>query len=457
MIRFLLSMRSVVAVIALIALVTFAYTADERGSGDTFAVGEVDIMIDNSSYYNGVLSLDTSWDLRDLTVEKFFNFLDLKPGDYGEDTVAVHVALEDTYLCVDVMLTNNDENGCNEPESLEDNTCGTPGAGEGELADLVEFFWWADDGDNVFETNETVISRGPVSDLPLGVTTTITLADSVENIWSLTPGPVAEDSTQYIGKAWCYGDLTPLALTQDGVDDARTPADDNDGNGTPGEPRDGGYACYGNTLGNESQTDSLAMDVSFNAVQAFGNDGYLCSDGQPPEPEPDPPLEENFGDGDCLKDIPGWEEDNGESCQTGTVAKDPQVSGDDTVSPDGGRFGLLSGNNGYLCREVDATGFEAMVLEYYWRGDLGADDGETGSVHYFTSGTCAAPGPLTTLATYELDDGDNNVAEPWSSLVTHNLPNTLDNTTFFIRFTADSNSGNESFRVDGIRITGTSI
>ena len=456
MIRTILGIRSI-AIIALIVTVIMAYQSRNNSSGDTFAVGEVDIMIDNESYYNGSLNPDTSWDLRDLTIEKFFNFLDVKPQDYGEDTVSIHVLLEDTYLCADVTLTSNDENGCNEPESLEDITCGNPGTNEGELADSIEFMWWADDGDNVFENDETIISAGPVGSLTLNATNTLALADTDTNIWTGVGGPVAEDSTLYIGKAWCYGSLSPAALPQDGEDDDWSPALDNDNSGLAGEPADGGFTCEGEALSNETQTDSLSMDVSFNSVQAFGNDGYLCSDGEPPEPDDPPPLVEDFGDGDCLKDIPDWDEDNGESCITGTVAKNDDGADDNSVSPDGGRFGLLSGNNGFICRSVDATGFENLELQYYWRGDLGADDGETGSAHFFTTGDCAAPGPLTTLATYELDDGNNNVAEPWSSLQTIPLPGSLDNTTFFIRFTADSNSGNESFRLDGIVIDGTPI
>ena len=63
---------------------TGAFFSDtETSTGNTFSAGAIDLKIDNSSYYNGVVSEETSWTLTDLTVEKFFNFLDLKPGDYG--------------------------------------------------------------------------------------------------------------------------------------------------------------------------------------------------------------------------------------------------------------------------------------------------------------------------------------------------------------------------------------
>jgi len=168
------------------------------------------------------------------------------------------------------------------------------------------------------------------------------------------------------------------------------------------------------------------------------------------------PLTENFGTGDCLVDIAGWDEDAGESCVNGTVAAAIGTN-DNTASPDGGRFGLLSGNNGYICRQVSAAGLQSLQLKYFWRGDTNAADNETGSIKYATGGTCASPTGVVTLAAHELDDGNNNAVEPWSALQTINLPGSLDNTTFFVLFTADSNAGSASFRVDGINLAGTPI
>ena len=71
-----------------------------------------------------------------------------------------------------------------------DGSCGDPGSDEGELASQIEFMWWADDGDNVFEDDETIISSGPVGDLPLGVTTTIALSDTDTNIWTGVGGAI---------------------------------------------------------------------------------------------------------------------------------------------------------------------------------------------------------------------------------------------------------------------------
>lgn len=804
---------------------TKAFFSDTEASlANVFTAGAIDLLVDNESYYNGVPNPDTTWGTDEpINLDEdtflFFDFDDVKPDDFGEDTISLHVETNDAYLCANVTLTSNNENSCTEPEAPpegEDLTCGDPGEDEGELAGLVNFIWWADDGDNVLEEDETVINQGNFAGLGVDNSYSIALADSDENIWTGVGGPVPGQETQYIGKAWCFGDIAPAALPEDNYN---SPIEDNNGNTTPGEPEDGGFTCEGTDLNNISQTDSLTADISFEAVQARHNDGFQCESGRsatltlkkelfspvddptdwtlsangpvsfsgvtgspevtnvevtpgeydlsesvfgdysaslwncdggvvdvegdtvtiaegeqvtctvinylacegatlqyadevvssdqgvrwdggaiavdrsdplqvlgmpesdgseydspvvagsffslgfnadpevnfdggkiviefvdnflidgpgndlrmwevtggtsypleklkievsqdgstwyevessvdrdaeadlansglawaryvrltdvsdrndfatrptadgydldgfsaltcadrsyilnPPveittitiektvsggdavaadfsfeidaspavlgsnavsagthlvtevdgpanytptfggdcdangnitaiadsnvtctilntynDPGPMPLVAEDFGTGDCLADIPGWEEDNGESCVNGTVAKDPQVSGDDTVSPDGGRFALLSGNNGFLCRSVDATGLENLTLKYYWRGDAQANDGETGSVHYFTTGTCASPGSLTVLASHELDDGDNNIVESWSPLQTINLPNTLNNSTFFIRFTADSNSGSESFRIDGVSLTGTTI
>ena len=151
----------------------------------------------------------------------------------------------------------------------------------------------------VFESDEIIISEGPIGALPVGSTTIVTLADSANNIWTNVPGPLLEGSTQYIGKAWCYGEITPTALNQDGVGNLRNPSLDNDGVNGPGTPEDGGYTCVGSGLGNESQTDSLTMDVVFGALQVLNNSNYLCSDGEPnPNTnEPESIFNDSFGIG----------------------------------------------------------------------------------------------------------------------------------------------------------------
>jgi len=280
--KILLSLTMVLFAGGALALgTTGAFFSDkETSTGNTFSAGAIDLKIDNHSYYNGVLNPDTTWELSDLTIQKFFNFLDLKPGDFGEDTISLHVNNNVSYLCANVTLTSNEENGINNPEAKDGDV--TDGPGQGELAQNVNFIWWADDGDNVLEQGERVISSGPLGALTLGVPFNVTLADSVSNIWTGAGGPAPGDQTLYLGKAWCFGTITPAPLSQssNGSRATTTPAQDGDGNGIAGQPADGGYLCNGAALNNTTQTDSLTADVSFDAVQSRNNTSFTCAPNQ---------------------------------------------------------------------------------------------------------------------------------------------------------------------------------
>ena len=277
-------MKKIVTSLALITMIgsalafgaTKAFFSDtETSTANTFTAGAIDLKVDNESYYNGLISNATSWSLKDLTIEKFFNFLDLKPDDYGEDTVSLHVETNDAYLCANITLKTNNENGQTEPEALVDTTTG---ATQGELAGLVNFMWWADDGDNVFESDEHVISKGPIGGLPLGQPYYLSLADYNQNMWTGQSGPIPGMTTKYLGKAWCFGTMGTAPVAQDGGDKGRSPAGNNNGNTVSGEPEDGGFTCDGTALGNESQTDSLTADVTFEAVQARNNPTFNCKE-----------------------------------------------------------------------------------------------------------------------------------------------------------------------------------
>jgi predicted ribosomally synthesized peptide with SipW-like signal peptide len=253
------------------------FNDEERSQGNVFTAGAIDLKVDNESYYNGRFNENTSWEAKDLTVEKFFDFDDVKPGDYGEDTISLHVETNNAWMCADVTLTSNDDNSQTEPESHED----ANGTTTGELAGLVNFMWWADDGDNVLEDDEEVISQGPIGALGVGGSTTIALADSETNIWTEAGDPIDGEATYYIGKAWCFGTLNPQPIPQDNATSTMSPAADNNDDDIDGTPEDGGFTCDGIGLGNESQTDSLTADVSFSVVQARHNETFVCDPARP--------------------------------------------------------------------------------------------------------------------------------------------------------------------------------
>ncbi len=261
---------------------TAIFSDTEVSTGNTFTAGAIDLTVDNDSYYNGEFNQGTSWIQANLDDGQgpgengaywFFDFRDLKPGDWGEDTISLHVKNNDAYLCADVTLTNNQDNGSTEPE-LNDETPYT--SGRGELGDRVNFIAWADDGDNVLESDEYAFDVGTLGGLGIGETATAALADSNTNAWNpnYAGGPLAGDTTKYIGKAWCFGDLDLAASTypQDGKGAE-------DGNSGPDERP---IVCDGSGEDNSTQTDTLTADISFRAVQARHNEDFVC------EPETKP-------------------------------------------------------------------------------------------------------------------------------------------------------------------------
>jgi len=249
---------SVIGVVAAIAIGgTIAYFNDtETSEGNTFTAGELDLKIDNTSYYNGALNTETTWTYDD-EIGLFFNFQDLKPGDWGEDTISVHVYDNDAWACMDFNLYNADDNGLIEPEEDAGDTTGGPG--RGELQNQINFVWWADDGDNVLEEGEnvfrTTISLGELNAF------SVPLADSSGG-GVLSSSPLVGCEDYYIGKAWCFGTLTlaPLAQEENGGPDIRGP----------------GIICDASGANNLTQSDSVQGTLSFRAVQSRNNDGFVC-------------------------------------------------------------------------------------------------------------------------------------------------------------------------------------
>src|SRR3972149_5145046 len=142
----LLSVASIATAGALIVGATVSFFSDtETSQNNTLAAGALDLKIDNTSYYNGVLNQGTTWTLDDLTDQLFFDFTDVKPNDLGEDTTSLHTE-NDSWVCADFTLTENNDNTCTTPELADDLTCNEPDVDlfDGELAQNIEFAFWAD-------------------------------------------------------------------------------------------------------------------------------------------------------------------------------------------------------------------------------------------------------------------------------------------------------------------------
>ena len=273
----------IIAATASLATVAVKYTTallsdNEVSAGNNFAAGAIDLKIDNHSYYNGALSPSTTWELADLDDGKgpsgegkylFFNFHDLKPGDWGEDTISVHVKDNDAWACTLIQLTTDDDTSSTEPELSDGDATDTADLWDGELAHNLNFIFWADDGDNVLEDGERLFFNDPTSldDLTkLGLAGTHTaglvLAQSNYNAFTGAANqPLTGGQDYYIGKAWCFGKMTLQPV----------PAGNN--NNPTINP---GIKCDGAGLNNLTQTDSITGNVIFTALQSRHVPSYRC-------------------------------------------------------------------------------------------------------------------------------------------------------------------------------------
>ncbi len=297
--RILLALLLIVGAGGALAGGTGAFFSDtETSTGNQFTAGAIDLKVDNDSYYDGNRCVEitpgiwqwqgnslfpepgttctTSWHLTDLDPSHlFFNFTDIKPSDNGEDTISLHVDNNPAYACLDMTLTANDDVSSVDPEIGDGDTPEDPNnSWDGELAQNVHMFWWADDGDNVYEQGEQSITNGVQTIFDMfpepNHTFSATLADSLNNVWGPN-GPIAAGETKYIAKAWCFGNLTVSAIAQDGL---------GAGNNNGPQVRGGGYTCDGSTQTNNAQTDMVKLDIGFRAIQSRNNGQFLCGGGQ---------------------------------------------------------------------------------------------------------------------------------------------------------------------------------
>lgn len=265
--------KSTVVIVSLTALVvgsSIAFFSDQESStNNLFSAGSIDLKVGNESYYNGQLSNTTSWQPTDLENELFFNFGDVKPGDWGEDTISLQVNTNDAWACFDMTLTKNDDVSSTANELTAGDTANdVDNAFDGELAQALQFLFWADDGDNVLEDdeNDALIMQGNADTV---LDASVTLADSSDNNIdnSTADGdPLEGSTTYYMAKAWCFGSLAQTPVAQDGV-----------GDGSINNPTiDPGITCDGSSVNNITQTDTIMADISFYAEQARHNETFVC-------------------------------------------------------------------------------------------------------------------------------------------------------------------------------------
>jgi predicted ribosomally synthesized peptide with SipW-like signal peptide len=285
--KIIMSSFVILAVAAIAGYATISYFSDtETSTGNTFTAGAIDLKMDSHTFYNGNECVGGVWvgqatypkpgdpcgltwgqpDGKDIVGEKFFDFADIKPGDTGENTISLHVVNNDAWACAKITITSDEDVDCTEPENVAEGqgVCvpSTTNAFNGEIAENLSLAWWADDGDNNLEENETstlfFLSGAKLKDLDQDGDhiLNLTLADintnfflGLNNVGNTTP--ITGDVTKYIGLAWCFGNMSI--------------------NGTV-------ITCDGEPVNNESQSDKLTADMEFSVVQSRNNPGFECPD-----------------------------------------------------------------------------------------------------------------------------------------------------------------------------------
>ncbi len=182
------------------------------------------------------------WNTRDLGQgDTFWNFTDVKPGDYGVNVISLHLSDNPGWICMDIANTQDLENNCNEPETeAGDTTCQ---ADEGELSQYLEIFTWADENnDGVYNpSTEYAFTASPVS-----------FADYVGSGYDSTnSSAINPGGLDYIGMAWCAGTMTVES--------------------------NGDFTCDPIGMNNLTQTDGLTADIILRTVQARHNEDFICS------------------------------------------------------------------------------------------------------------------------------------------------------------------------------------
>jgi len=259
--KILLSILTIAVVSAVGVAATRAFFSDtETSSGNTFTAGSIDLQIASQCTYNGVACTpDGNWAYGNgkLTSEKFFNFTDIKPGDWGENTVSFKILTNPAWMCASIARTTT----------------------ANELSNFVNVFWWVDtNGNNIYETGEKVLFGGPLTLQTLwsgGSPLPLTFADSTRN-WKYWPEastiePIPALTEQHLGIGWCFG---TIGLT-----------------GSSSTEAPNGFTCTAGVSGaeNAAQGDQIVATLAFTAEQSKNNAAFLCPENRPaatPTPTP---------------------------------------------------------------------------------------------------------------------------------------------------------------------------
>mgnify|MGYP000880980475 CR=1 FL=1 len=234
------------AILFLVALsikYTVAFYSDiEKSFDNIFTAGVIDLEVANSDEYlnsqTGKQNSSTTWNFGE-TIQKFFDFSNLKPGDSGRDEIKLRVKTNPAWVCAKIYNILSLDGIDSEPELIDDQT---PGA-EGEIDDDAEFIFWNDvNSNNIPDGSEKILWHGK-----LDSEKAFAIADSKYNLFFDQNNPLEPDTIYRIKKSWCLGTF------------------------------ENGFAtCNGRMLNNRTQGDKLTADIAFFAIQSRNNLDFVC-------------------------------------------------------------------------------------------------------------------------------------------------------------------------------------
>jgi len=186
-----------------------------------------------TEYTNG--GVCTIWGEKDLgDVDTFWNFSDIKPGDWGRDIISLHVYDNDAWACMLVKDGVSAENGILGPEGNDEEP-------DGELQNYITFFAWKDNNkNNEYDAGDTALGISTLGDL-----------GSLASYDSDNGEFLTEATNENVGLAWCAGQISVDEYT---------------------------IGCDGDTMLNDAQSDSFISDLELYAEQVRNNGEFSCAD-----------------------------------------------------------------------------------------------------------------------------------------------------------------------------------
>lgn len=236
---------SVIAVAAAVVVgATMAFFNDtETSTGNIFTAGSIDITVDQFSTYNGENSSNL-FPPRDLEGETFFDLRDVKPGDFGNTNISVHLEDNPAWACILIHNGDDQESDLTDAEG-EAGDATTP---EGELGDQIDTVVWRDDGDGELEPGDGEI---PIELVALSLSSVEPIIVPIADF--TTGGALLPNDTHWMNMEWCIGTQTV-------------------------NPATGAITCDGASADDTSQTDRFSADLTIYAEQERNNPDFKCSD-----------------------------------------------------------------------------------------------------------------------------------------------------------------------------------